>query len=162
MNQGFLKTIVLKHLADESLSGYTLVKRIHETTGWKPSFGSIYPLLQHLEKDSHVKVTQQGRSKVYSITDKGALAFKEETSARKNICNTIVEHLRCLASMGDEEAGIMADMLGQTTNNDLPFHTSPELLQLRKELYRLMKEHKTVKPKFKATIATTIKSLKKL
>jgi formylmethanofuran dehydrogenase subunit E len=162
MNQGFLKLMVYQALKQGPCSGYTISKKIHEHTGWKPSFGSIYPLLQHLEHDGYVKVVQEGRSKLYSLTPAGKEHIAKELTSKKAIYTTITEHLRCLASMGDDEAAVMADMLEQANKTEVPFGHNPELLILRKELYRLMKEGKTNNPLFKSIIIHTTEELEKL
>ena len=45
-----LKFMILKTLGEEPCSGYQLVKKINESTGWKPSYGSMYPLLEGMSK----------------------------------------------------------------------------------------------------------------
>ncbi|MBI2653024.1 helix-turn-helix transcriptional regulator, partial [Candidatus Woesearchaeota archaeon] len=60
MMAGYLRLIVMKTLANRRLSGYDLIKQIEKDTGtWKPSFGSIYPLLKKLLKERLVEVEIQ-------------------------------------------------------------------------------------------------------
>ena len=61
----------MKVLAHHPASGYELVKHINEMTGWKPSFGSMYPLLEDMNKKKLVSIKQEGRKKIYSLTVKG-------------------------------------------------------------------------------------------
>ena len=66
MMSGYLRLIVMKTLANKKLSGYDLTKQIEKDTGtWKPSFGSIYPLLEKLLKEKLVDVEIEGRRKLY-------------------------------------------------------------------------------------------------
>jgi len=75
MNQK-LRILVLKHLADRPRAGYGLIKDIHEHTGWKPSYGSIYPLLDHLKQEGLVESEEKGKKKVYHLTNAGKDATK--------------------------------------------------------------------------------------
>ena len=66
-----LKFMVLHILQDKPLSGYFLMKEIHKRTLWKPSTGSIYPLLIKLHKQELLKVKKHKRSKIYFLTNRG-------------------------------------------------------------------------------------------
>lgn len=69
MMSGYLRHIVMRTLAGGKLSGYGLTKAIEKSTGtWKPSFGSIYPLLEKLLKEKLVDFEVEGRKKVYFLT----------------------------------------------------------------------------------------------
>lgn len=162
MSQGYLKLMVYHALQQGPASGYGLVKHIQEQTGWKPSFGSIYPLLQSMEHDGHVSVSEEGRSKIYTLTTTGKVAFKAQQDTRTETYKAIAEHLRCLASMGDEEAATMANLIEQAVKTGEPFSEAPELLVLRKELYRIMKEGKASQQNFKMLITKTTHDLKRI
>ena len=72
MMSGYLRLIVMKTLANRRLSGYDLIKEIESNTGtWKPSFGSIYPLLEKLLKEKLVDFKVEGRKKAYFLTNEG-------------------------------------------------------------------------------------------
>jgi DNA-binding PadR family transcriptional regulator len=76
---GSLRDIILHKLSEQSLSGYSLSKKLYESTGQKPSFGSIYPILEKLSKENLVTVKTEGRSKIYTLTPRG----KEQATAVK-------------------------------------------------------------------------------
>lgn len=74
--KGHLKYLVLKALKNNKLHGYALDNACFELTNhmWKPSFGSLYPVLARLEKSGLIKSSteKKGRKiKKYSITPKG-------------------------------------------------------------------------------------------
>jgi len=76
-----LHHLVLRKLNERPLSGYSLAKEIEHSTGYKPSYGSIYPLLERMAKEGLVSVHEEGRKKIYTITRKGREtdgAFKEQ------------------------------------------------------------------------------------
>jgi len=80
--RGLLRFIVLKFLAENSMSGTEIVGKIRQETGgkWKPSPGSIYPLLSGLEKQGFTQEESPVESgmKRYSLTENGKKFFKEQ------------------------------------------------------------------------------------
>jgi DNA-binding PadR family transcriptional regulator len=143
MNPSYLRMVVMQRLSEQPCSGYALVKHIAERTGWKPSFGSIYPLLERFQKTGLVTVSAQGRSKVYALTTKGRDSYRREHSTILQAHEGIIEQLKVLSTLGDTEAGVMANILEQHHRSGTPFHELPEITQLRAEIWRLMAEGKT-------------------
>jgi len=95
-----LKLIVLKKLDDNNLSGYDLIKEIYNSTGsWKPSFGSMYPLLKDLHKNKLVTVKVVNRRKVYSITASGRKTLKEALAASQNIIETMAKEFKMMENI---------------------------------------------------------------
>jgi DNA-binding PadR family transcriptional regulator len=80
--RGLLRFIVLKFLAERPMSGAEIVGKIESETGgkWKPSPGSIYPLLSGLQVKGFTQESstiKNGR-KLYSLTDSGKEFFQEQ------------------------------------------------------------------------------------
>lgn len=72
-----LSIIVIKVLSKGEMSGYDLIKEINAETGyWKPSPGTMYPLLEKLEKDGFVTSRLDGKKKLYLVTKKAKLFNK--------------------------------------------------------------------------------------
>jgi DNA-binding PadR family transcriptional regulator len=95
-----LKLIVLKKLDDQSLSGYDLIKEIYSSTGtWKPSFGSMYPLLKELHVKKFVTVKVVDRKKVYSITALGRKTLKEALAVSQNIIENMAKEFKMMESI---------------------------------------------------------------
>jgi DNA-binding PadR family transcriptional regulator len=142
MNQGFLHMMVMQQLMEEPTSGYTLVKVIQERTGWKPSYGSIYPLLEKLQQDGYVKVTEQGRSKLYELTPTGKATFAEQKSRRMQAHDHILEQMKVLHTLGDEQCGAMIKILSNLKETNRPFKEIPESALVQQEMLRLVSENK--------------------
>ena len=57
------------------MHGYGLFKELEKVYNWKPSCGTLYPVLSHLESDGFIassETVECGRfKKIYNITDKG-------------------------------------------------------------------------------------------
>lgn len=79
--KGNLKLLVLNLLSLNSLHGYGLFKELEKTYNWKPSCGTLYPVLSSLEASNYIIGTETiecGRfKKIYAITDEGKTALKE-------------------------------------------------------------------------------------
>ncbi len=86
--KGFLRYHVLKALNEKPMSGSEIMERIEKHTGglWKPSPGSIYPLLSWLQDNSYVKElpTEDGLKR-YELTQSGKALLEEQAEIRKKI-----------------------------------------------------------------------------
>jgi DNA-binding PadR family transcriptional regulator len=73
MRRGDLRLLLLAGLLDGPAHGYELMKRLEETTGgrWRPSPGSIYPMLQLLEDEGLVRAREDEGRRVYELTELG-------------------------------------------------------------------------------------------
>ncbi|MFX0203827.1 MAG: PadR family transcriptional regulator, partial [Candidatus Hodarchaeota archaeon] len=80
--RGLLRFLVLKLLMEKPMSGAEIVEEIERETdrGWKPSPGSIYPLLASLQDKGYTDELPTGESgmKQYALTDEGKTFFEEQ------------------------------------------------------------------------------------
>ena len=105
MRSGNLQHIVLHKLSESPLSGYSLQKEIERASGHKPSFGSIYPILENLAKQKLVSVHQEGRKKIYTLT----LAGKEQAKQSKA---KYTEHIEGII----EQTRLFCDITGHSSS----------------------------------------------
>ena len=106
--KGFLRHYILKLLAEKPMSGSEIVHEINiRTEGlWKPSPGSIYPLLSRLNKKSYIQEIEKSDSglKRYMLTEKGSNLFhemvKDKEDARKKTALLIPSYI------GSFESGV--------------------------------------------------------
>ncbi len=105
MRRGLLKSYVMKLLASGEKSGYDIMHTIkHETGFWKPSAGSIYPLLQSLEEAGLIQHRTEERKKLYSLTEKGRSAAAQVTEAGEEVEESINRSISVFNSVfGSEE-----------------------------------------------------------
>ncbi len=84
--KGFLRYYVLRLLDEKPMSGSEIMNEIEKRTHarWKPSPGSIYPLLAWLQDKGYAKEVPEQESgiKRYTLTDEGQ-AFLQEHVRRK-------------------------------------------------------------------------------
>jgi DNA-binding PadR family transcriptional regulator len=116
--RGLLRFIVLKFLSEGLMSGAEIVERIeHETRGkWKPSPGSIYPLLLGLQHKGLTVASSKNQSgmKQYTLTEEGRKFFKEQVMLGQKF----MEKMRCLMPMFVE--GFQSEII------DLKSHAAEE------------------------------------
>jgi DNA-binding PadR family transcriptional regulator len=77
--RGLLRLIILRLLKSDEMTGSEISQTLEDWTEgeWKPSPGSIYPLLSSLEADGIIEPTrQEGRSKVYTLSEEGHKQIK--------------------------------------------------------------------------------------
>jgi len=84
--KGFIRYQVLELLSEKPMSGSEMINEIEKRTDgrWKPSPGSIYPLLSWLQDNNYVKElpTEEGGMKRYTLTDKGKALLEEQKKIR--------------------------------------------------------------------------------
>jgi DNA-binding PadR family transcriptional regulator len=77
--RGDVRTALLLLLAEEPRNGYQLMQAIEERSGgrWRPSPGSVYPILSQLEDEGLVRATERDGAKLFELTD----AAREQVAA---------------------------------------------------------------------------------
>jgi len=91
--KGLLRFYVFKLLKDKPMSGSEIMEEVEKQTGgqWKPSPGSVYPLLTWLRENGYAEELPREVTgiKRYMLTEKGAKFFEEhanfEDKLRKKI-----------------------------------------------------------------------------
>ena len=83
--KGFLRYRVLEALNQKPMSGSELMDEIQKNTGgtWKPSPGSIYPLLAFLQDNAYIKeLPTENGFKRYELTQNGKDLLEEQKKIR--------------------------------------------------------------------------------
>ena len=87
--KGFLRYQVLKLLSEKPMSGSELMGEIEKQTEgrWRPSPGSIYPLLSWLQDKGYIKEAdgQEAGVKRYALTDSGKAFLQEHVQKREEM-----------------------------------------------------------------------------
>jgi len=144
--KGSLKLIVLKILNRKDNTGYGLINEIETKTGfWKPSPGSMYPLMNDLLKKKLVTCKKDKNKKIYSITSKGKKVYKEIENKREQILNDLIEGIKFLEVLGEdkEELKYIIDFLKGFEKGDFPFKENYEsLIEFRTTFFKVAKDKK--------------------
>ena len=71
--RGLLRHLSFQFLKEESMSGSEIVDKIEEYTDWRPSPGSIYPLLSHMQEVGLIRPheDQDSTLKRFELTEMG-------------------------------------------------------------------------------------------
>ncbi|MHA2378742.1 MAG: helix-turn-helix transcriptional regulator [Candidatus Thorarchaeota archaeon] len=87
--KGLLRHYALKLLKEKPMSGAELIREITEKTEnrWKPSPGSVYPLMSWLLDSGYTKEIpgQEAGVKRYSLTEEGEKFLEEHEERRKEV-----------------------------------------------------------------------------
>jgi DNA-binding PadR family transcriptional regulator len=120
-----LRIIVLKHLAEKPRAGYGLIKDIEECTGWKPSYGSIYPLLENLKTEGLIEVEEEGKKKIYHLTKDGKAEVKKLEKLQSSMIEQMQEKMKLMAHMigfdSKKHDEIMDLFFGAIKRGEMPF-----------------------------------------
>lgn len=86
--KGFIRYQVLELLGEKPMSGSEIMNEIEKKTEgrWKPSPGSIYPLLSWLQDNGYIKEDKvgEGGMKRYVLTENGKTLLEEQRKIRKD------------------------------------------------------------------------------
>jgi DNA-binding PadR family transcriptional regulator len=72
--RGFLRILLLRLLESQEMSGSQIAEVLEQRSKgeWRPSPGSLYPLLSSLEEEGLIReVRTEGRSKIYGLSEGG-------------------------------------------------------------------------------------------
>jgi len=99
----FLKLIVLKIIKDRPTHGYDIIKTVEARSGgrWAPSAGSVYPILESLEKNGIIRSEEIERRKIYSITPKGEVGLEQMLAKKRQL----LEEMTRAIDLATGEAG---------------------------------------------------------
>ena len=162
---GQLKLVLLKSLENDALSGYSIIKSIEQNTEcWKPSTGSIYPLLNNLLEDGLVEVKKEGRKKLYSLTEGGKNELKQLIERKNEIFNRLIDDWKVYASLSSKKDDVkfMLEIFETMKKGEIPFkEINPELKEFRSAVFRLFAEKKLPgnKNRIKKIIKEAVKKL---
>src|SRR6476646_2215531 len=92
--QGDLKYVILRLLAEKPRHGYEIIKELEERVGgaYSPSPGTVYPTLTMLEDLGYARATpEEGSRKIYEITDEGRKYLADNSRTVDDIFERIAE-----------------------------------------------------------------------
>ena len=164
MMRGYLRLIVMKTLMNRELSGYDMIKQIERRTGtWKPSFGSIYPLLEKLLKEELVHVKAQGRRKIYSLTKEGRKSLVTIDRSKNMLVDRLIATWNAFGKITDKrEVSFMLEVLNSLKKGQLPFkELNPELNEFRATIFEQYSAGRDRK-KMKSVIRESVKKLRNI
>ena len=88
--RGLLRHLSFQFLREGPMSGSEIVDKIEEYTDWRPSPGSIYPLLSHMQEEGLIEVheDQDSTLKRFELTEAGTKHVKEFLAHSEHMRNS--------------------------------------------------------------------------
>jgi len=157
--KGFLRYQLLTKLSEKPMSGSEIMSELEgETRGyWRPSPGSIYPLLAWLQDQKLIKEAEQTEPGIrrYTLTDTGKTFLDTETKSREEIN----KHLENLGSMwygvrprrglGGREAGDLFRAVRDLHHEMRREHSKEELDEAKRTLEETTKQIQEITKKLR-------------
>ena len=165
MLRGHLKIFTLKALESKPSSGYSIMKFLEDKLGTKPSPGSMYPLLEELTSGKLVTCKEEGRKKIYSLTQEGKKKLTELDIQKGALLRQMEEGFKMMAEMTGEDTSFFSQITESIKKGEMPFkEINPELLAFRQEIFRLFTQNKISenRKEIKQILKKTINALRAL
>lgn len=156
--RGDVRTAALGLLAEQPLHGYQLIQEIARRSGgtWRPSAGSIYPMLQQLADEGLVRVEESDGRRVFHLTEAG----QTFVAAHQSEVAAVWESVNDGADDGLRE---LRDLVGQVAMATMQVAQAGTAAQIaaarqalattRKQLYRILAEDEPAPETADETIA---------
>lgn len=159
--KGYLRPLILKLLSHEGKkTGSELAEAIEERLGNRPSYGSIYPILQKLNKKGLLLVEKHGKEKRYSLSAKGKELVKEIKEKKQKQIRCMINLLNTFKTIfEDGEIEFLIGRLEEKNKKEGPY--LPELLQIHRLLLRTNSVEEK-KEKIRNELRKTVESLKEI
>lgn len=142
LRRGDIRQVVLSALADGPAHGYEIIRRLEERSGglWRPSAGSVYPMLQQLEDEELVtsETESQGGKRVYQLTDTGREQASRATDlpwGRPGVAGPAVEVRGAVGAIQAAARQVVAVGSSEQLEQALAL-----LTETRQKLYQLLAE----------------------
>jgi len=103
IRRGHLKFYVLRLLSEQRRTGYGLMKAIETETGfWRPSAGSLYPLLATMREAGLIREVEEsdGTSR-WQITDDGTATYAQAAESKQELLDSMRRSLVVYAKVFD-------------------------------------------------------------
>ncbi|WP_308387916.1 PadR family transcriptional regulator [Acidithiobacillus sp. AMEEHan] len=140
LDQGMLRYVVLRRIAEQPRHGYDLIKLLEEQSGgtYSPSPGMMYPMLSMLEDQGILSVTLEGNKRLYHLTEQGQ-KFLAQNQA---LAAAIEERLSNLGKDAGEQTRVRLRALQDAVHEriSLPGKSPEWMLQVQEILAKALEE----------------------
>ena len=166
IRRGHLKFYILRLLIEGRRTGYGLMKAIEAETGfWKPSAGSLYPLLSSMkEQGLIVEIAETDDSKRWHVTDAGRSAYDEAAESKRELFDSMRRSLIVFSKVFD--AGPLesiVDRLSKWQEGRQDFRTlGPLFMDVHDALWALPSLNDPQQDEARRILEQTIESLNRL
>ena len=149
--RGDVRAAILLLLDEEPRNGYGIMQEIEERSAgvWRPSPGSVYPVLQQLEDEGLVRAEESGERKVMQLTEAGSEYVRERREALGTPWDTaaagVSEDMMELRALIWQVGAAVREVVGSGTDEQ---HAQARavLAETRRSLYRILAGDEREKP----------------
>jgi DNA-binding PadR family transcriptional regulator len=142
MRRGRVPDLLLAALLDGPAHGYELMDRLEALSGgnWRPSPGSVYPLLQAFEDQGFVERQESQGRRIFALTDAGrAEATARRTGADPAAFPVDSHHSQLRAEV--EQLRAAAKQVASAATSEREIEAAAAIVRTaRQALYRLLAE----------------------
>lgn len=146
MRRGDVRSALLIALLDGPAHGYELIQRLEARTDgrWRPSPGSVYPVLQQLADEGLVTATDNDGRRTSTLTDAGRTEAEQRLAGGGAPWDNLDrdggggEHGALRVALRDLH--VAAKQVAQTGTPEVVAQTTEVLTEARRSLYRLLAE----------------------
>ena len=141
--RGDVRAAILVLLDEEPRNGYGIMQEIEERSAgaWRPSPGSVYPVLQQLEDEGLVRADESGERKLMQLTDEGKRYVEERREALGAPWDAaaagVSEEMMELRTLMWQVAAAMREVIG-TGSAEQHAQARALLDETRRALYRIL------------------------
>ncbi|ABP94740.1 MULTISPECIES: PadR family transcriptional regulator [Metallosphaera] len=139
LRRGALKFLIMDALHHKPMHAYEIMKTIEGKFNgvYKPSPGSLYPVLKNLIREGLVKVEERDGKKVYSLTDEGLKKWTEAKANINSILSTPVDYKK-LVSMLFDISLVLYSYRDKMFDEKVYNQVSSALLECRAKIERIL------------------------
>jgi DNA-binding PadR family transcriptional regulator len=141
--RGDVRTATLLLLSEGPRNGYQIMQDIEERSGgvWRPSPGSVYPVLQQLEDEGLIRSTETDGRKHYELTDAGRDFVAERGDDApppwEEMTGSVSDEMREVGNLIREVALASSQVLRAGSPSQIA-QASKILTETRRSLYRIL------------------------
>jgi DNA-binding PadR family transcriptional regulator len=141
MRRGDIRLAILSALREHPAHGYEVMRRLEDMSGgmWRPSPGSVYPHLQHLEEEGMVRSVEHDGTRTFNLTHDGETEAAKETRLPWDDDNGADDQIRSLRHAVTQLMGAAKQLSGAGENTQVERGIAA-INKARKELYQILAE----------------------
>lgn len=160
---GQLKPAILHILSKGEKNGYAIIHELEQQTGWKPSPGSLYPLLKKLTQQRLVTVRRWPRKNIYSLTAKGKEMLHHYLERKDQLIGSMQERMQLYQTISGDNMKDILEILKRIKEGKAPIgFITEEMIALRGMAVEISgkKLSETDKKKIKSILRETNRKLR--
>ncbi|WP_308301635.1 PadR family transcriptional regulator [Frankia umida] len=142
MGRGDVREALLALLAEEPMHGYQMIRELGERSGgtWRPSPGSVYPVLSLLADEGLVQAEEADGKRVFHLTEAGRAHVESRAGQRRpweTAADGADEELTSLRSLAFA-VGAAVVQVAQAGDDEQLAAARALLTETRRGLYRIL------------------------